>query len=102
MPNSGLSLAGMRLATEPIPINEPPGPRWGSAASKVLSTPPKFTCTTSKKPWRGMSGPIGQIPGVFEEFYAISIDKRVGHPSVNRIADAARAEQFECSGELSY
>jgi LysR family transcriptional regulator, transcriptional activator of nhaA len=46
--------------------------------------------------------PIGQIPGVFEEFYAISIDKRVGHPSVNRIADAARAEQFECSGELSY
>jgi LysR family transcriptional regulator, transcriptional activator of nhaA len=46
--------------------------------------------------------PAGQIVDVFEEFYAISIDKRVGHPSVNRIADAARAEQFECSGELSY
>ncbi|MGA7816813.1 transcriptional activator NhaR [Caballeronia sp.] len=43
--------------------------------------------------------PIGHIADVFEEFYAISIERQSSHPSVNRIADAARAEQFECSGQ---
>jgi len=43
--------------------------------------------------------PIGHIADVFEEFYAISIERQSSHPSVDRIADAARAERFECPGQ---
>jgi LysR family transcriptional activator of nhaA len=46
--------------------------------------------------------PIGHIADVFEEFYAISIERQSSHPSVDRIADAARAEQFECSGQPAF
>ncbi|HEY3599779.1 MAG TPA: transcriptional activator NhaR [Paraburkholderia sp.] len=46
--------------------------------------------------------PIGQVTGVFDEFYAISMDRHISHPSVNCIADAARAEQFECSTQHAH
>ncbi|MGA7778645.1 MAG: transcriptional activator NhaR [Paraburkholderia sp.] len=45
---------------------------------------------------------LGHIAGVFDEFYAISVERHVRHPSVIRIADASRSEQLECSRQTSH
>ncbi len=41
--------------------------------------------------------PLGHIEDVFDEFYAISVEKSVSHPSVNRIADAIHDQPLECA-----
>jgi LysR family transcriptional regulator, transcriptional activator of nhaA len=37
---------------------------------------------------------IGQIGDIVEEFFAISIERRISHPAVAMIMDAARSELF--------
>jgi LysR family transcriptional activator of nhaA len=37
---------------------------------------------------------IGQIDNIVEEFFAISIERRISHPAVTMIMDAARSELF--------
>jgi LysR family transcriptional activator of nhaA len=37
---------------------------------------------------------IGQIDDIVEEFFAISIERRISHPAVSMIMDAARSELF--------
>jgi LysR family transcriptional activator of nhaA len=46
--------------------------------------------------------PLGHLTNVFDEFYAISIDRNISHPSVHRIADAARGKQFEDAMKLAH
>ena len=38
--------------------------------------------------------PLGQITSIVEEFFAISIERRISHPAVATIMDAARSELF--------
>jgi LysR family transcriptional activator of nhaA len=38
--------------------------------------------------------PIGATDDVSERFYAISVERRVRHPAVMAICDAARSELF--------
>ena len=40
---------------------------------------------------------VGRIPEVVERFYAISIERRIKHPAVRKISDAARHNLFENS-----
>jgi LysR family transcriptional activator of nhaA len=37
---------------------------------------------------------VGQINTIVEEFFAISIERRISHPAVAMIMDAARSELF--------
>jgi LysR family transcriptional activator of nhaA len=37
---------------------------------------------------------VGQINSIVEEFFAISIERRISHPAVAMIMDAARSELF--------
>jgi LysR family transcriptional activator of nhaA len=37
---------------------------------------------------------VGQINTIVEEFFAISIERRISHPAVATIIDAARSELF--------
>jgi LysR family transcriptional activator of nhaA len=46
--------------------------------------------------------PLGHLANVFDEFYAISIERNISHPSVHRIADAARGKQFEDARQLAH
>jgi LysR family transcriptional activator of nhaA len=46
--------------------------------------------------------PLGHLANVFDEFYAISIERNISHPLVNRIADAARGMQFEHARKLTH
>jgi LysR family transcriptional activator of nhaA len=39
--------------------------------------------------------PLGYLTNVFDEFYAISIERNISHPSVSLIADVACGKQFE-------
>jgi LysR family transcriptional activator of nhaA len=38
--------------------------------------------------------PIGELPGIREQFYAISVDRKLKHPAVVAISDTAREELF--------
>jgi LysR family transcriptional activator of nhaA len=37
---------------------------------------------------------VGRISTIVEEFFAISIERRISHPAVAIIMDAARSELF--------
>jgi LysR family transcriptional activator of nhaA len=37
---------------------------------------------------------VGQIKSIVEEFFAISIERRISHPAVAMIMDAARSDLF--------
>jgi LysR family transcriptional activator of nhaA len=37
---------------------------------------------------------VGRIPGIRERFYAISVERRLKHPAVVAITEAARTELF--------
>lgn len=38
--------------------------------------------------------PIGDVDTIRERFYAVSVERRIKHPAVNAIVDAARADVF--------
>lgn len=43
---------------------------------------------------------VGEVPGLRERFYAISVERRLKHPAVIAISDAARGELFACAEPL--
>jgi LysR family transcriptional regulator, transcriptional activator of nhaA len=46
--------------------------------------------------------PLGHLTDVFDEFYAISVERNISHPSVDRIAAAAHGKQFEDARKLAH
>jgi LysR family transcriptional activator of nhaA len=38
--------------------------------------------------------PLGELPGLTERFYAISLERRIKHPTVVRLLDWAHDEIF--------
>jgi LysR family transcriptional regulator, transcriptional activator of nhaA len=41
---------------------------------------------------------LGRAPDVKERFYAVSVERRLRHPAVVAISDAARQELFRAAG----
>ena len=45
--------------------------------------------------------PVGRASGVRERYYAISAERRLKHPAVLKITEAARSELFAAPGDTS-
>jgi LysR family transcriptional activator of nhaA len=41
---------------------------------------------------------LGSVPDVKERFYAVSVERRLRHPAVVAVSDAARQELFAAGG----
>jgi LysR family transcriptional activator of nhaA len=44
---------------------------------------------------------VGQLPSLREHFYAISVERRIKHPAVIAISEAARTAIFREGGSIS-
>jgi LysR family transcriptional activator of nhaA len=45
--------------------------------------------------------PIGRVPGLRERFYAITLDRKIKHPTVRQVIDHARATLLQTNGRPS-
>lgn len=71
---------------------------FGQAGAGMLAIP---TPVSDEVALQYSLEPIGRIPEVTERFYAISVERRLKHPAVLAISEAARENLFEKSNQSS-